>query len=74
MNPLIGVTLGWASFAGLKLSRNDLINSKTGSHMYMSHPTNRKKLIEKFGNENNFKGFYSLVSLITLGKLHRFKT
>eukprot|EP00029_Vermamoeba_vermiformis_P002385 TRINITY_DN1275_c0_g2_i1.p2 TRINITY_DN1275_c0_g2~~TRINITY_DN1275_c0_g2_i1.p2 ORF type:complete len:236 (-),score=36.07 TRINITY_DN1275_c0_g2_i1:27-734(-) len=45
------IALGWGSFIG--------------SHLYMSHPPNRKQLIEKFGGLDKFQGLYSGIALAT---------
>ncbi|KAI9141660.1 hypothetical protein BKA69DRAFT_387045 [Paraphysoderma sedebokerense] len=46
-----GIFLGWSAFAG--------------SHLYMSHPPNRKQLISVLGSKEKFLGVYSAVSFIT---------
>ena len=40
-----------------------------GTHIVMSHPSNRKVLVEKVGGEENFLGVYSAVALAIGGPL-----
>ena len=40
-----------------------------GTHIVMSHPSNRKVLVEKVGGEKNFLGVYSAVALAIGGPL-----
>jgi uncharacterized membrane protein len=46
------IALGWAGFAG--------------THLVMSHPGMREKIVEKVGGEQNFLGLYSVVAFTTL--------
>jgi len=46
------ILLGWGCFAG--------------THLYMSHPPNREKLVAKVGGEKNFLALYSGVAFLTL--------
>jgi len=49
------VALGWGTFVG--------------THILMSHPDNRKLLVEKVDGEQKFLGVYSVVALATGGPL-----
>ena len=51
MNTTSKIVLGWSAFAG--------------THLIMSHPGNREKIINVVGGEKNFLGLYSAVALAT---------
>jgi uncharacterized membrane protein len=51
MNTTSKIVLGWSAFAG--------------THLFMSHPGNREKIIKTVGGDKNFLGLYSAVALAT---------